>query len=364
MEEKKLKIFTLDKIDFDLNFDEIATKINQILPFSLILVLCTDDDFFEFGNQLCQNLREKGLKLVSLVYNQNLTAQIDDLIAKFSFDCVRGIVVFSKKALSKLVDKKVKVERIFFVQKNADVSGVFFNSYNLGTENLINYYFNKEYFNEIYLRKSFCVKTLYLIDYSFRNQLFNQRIDTLYFSNFKKKLVSAILYLDEFENNAEKLFFLNLELEYLISKSDYTLCSVNVCSQLCSKDFFNLENCFYFSKLVIKKIKDFLSGKMDIENIDYSERAKTICFLLNQNLFETLSELKEQCEKIENPDFSLLKQEIKKLILLYQKFFCKVKDYEEIFCIDENLAKTCLSVAGDTKFSINSLTAFREIIFL
>ena len=68
MEQQKFSFLTNEEVNFSLNYDEIAYKINQILPFSFVLTICDDKDFFAF-KPLFKALKNQGLKLVSIVYN-------------------------------------------------------------------------------------------------------------------------------------------------------------------------------------------------------------------------------------------------------------------------------------------------------
>ena len=358
LENLKFNFLTNEKVEFVHNFDEIASKISQILPFSKILLISSDDDFFEFGNNFFCKLVGSDLNAINLIYNHNIDKQVEDLISDYSFIDVRGIIVFSKKVLFTLIDKCPKIEKIFFVLKDVDTFGIFFNN----SKN-VHYFLNDNLFDEKYLIKSLAIKTVHLIDYAFRNALINQRVDTTFFSNQKKKLVSALFDLEDFINKKKKLFNLNLELENLICKSNYPFCSINVCSFLFIKDFFDFDCSFNFSIDVIKKVKAFLSAKLVNEKIDYSERAKIVSFLTNQDINTTLLDLKRQIEFIEDFDVIQLKQELKKLVLLYQNFCIRLpksNDENSKSLKNKQLIKTCLSVSGDTKFSLNCNTYFRE----
>lgn len=361
MAYKISSLFTAENVAFDLSFDEITQKISQILPFSKVVIICCEDDFFSFGKRFFYKLNDYGLKPINLVYSRNIIFQIEDLCREYCFEDVRGVIVFDKKALNKIVQLNLSVKKIFYIQTNSDTYGIFYNQKNLDIEKEVNYFFNENLLDVFELRKSLALKTVHLIDYAFKNTLYNQRVETAFFSGVKKKLVSALFCL-EGDFDAKKLFYLDLELDYLIFNSDYPFCSVNVCSFLFNKDFFIKDIAFYFSNLVVKCCKNFLSGKTVFENIDYSDRAKTVSFLLNADQNQILRDLKEQITSICDFNLVSVKQEIKKLIMLFQKFNYK-KSEKVIFSLSQTeMAKTCLTVSGDTKFSVNFLTAFRENI--
>ena len=161
MRSLKFNFSTKENVEFIHDFDEIVVKISQILPFSKILLVLNDDDFFEFGNNFSYKLVGAGLKAINLIYNHNIDKQVEDLISDYSFEDVRGIIVFSKKVLFTLIDKCLKIEKIFFVQKDIDTFGIFFS--NNSTKN-VHYFFNENLFDEKYLRKSLAIKTVHLID--------------------------------------------------------------------------------------------------------------------------------------------------------------------------------------------------------
>ena len=363
MERKSLDFLTNEKVDFYSSFDEIAHKISQILPFSKLLLISTDNDFFDFASQLFNKLSSLGLKVVNIIYNQNVSGQIEDLIEDYPFEDHRGIITFSKTVLFKLNQNCVKVEKIFFVQKQLDTYGIFFNFNGIKNKN-IHYILCDRLFDEQYAKKSFAIKTVHLIDYVFRNQLLNQRADTIFFLSQKKKLVNALMALKSFCLNKQMLFRLNLELENSICKSIYPFGAINVCTFLFCKDFFEFKSAFHFSNALIQKLKGVLSGKIVEEKIDYSERAKIIHFLTNQDILKTIEDMKNQANSIGDINFNNIKQEIKKLVMLYQDF-CLGIDENNINNYNvkqEELAKTCLTLSGDTGFSINTCTALREMI--
>ena len=266
LERKSLDFLTNEKVDFYSSFDEIAHKISQILPFSKLLLISTDNDFFDFASQLFNKLSSLGLKVVNIIYNQNVSGQIEDLIEDYPFEDHRGIITFSKTVLFKLNQNCVKIEKIFFVQKQLDTYGIFFNFNGIKNKN-IHYILCDRLFDEQYAKKSFAIKTVHLIDYVFRNQLLNQRADTIFFLSQKKKLVNALMALKSFCLNKQMLFRLNLELENSICKSIYPFGAINVCTFLFCKDFFEFKSAFHFSNALIQKLKGVLSGKIVEEKI-------------------------------------------------------------------------------------------------
>ena len=78
---------------------------------------------------------------------------------------------------------------------------------------------------------------------------------------------------------------------------------------------------------------------------------------------QTLLDLKNQTENIKIDKIYDIKQEIRKLILLYQDFVKGTHMVKSYKGSKEQLAKTCLILSGDTRYSINSNSFFRETIF-
>ena len=361
MQKKKFDICTNENIDFDLNFDEIAYKISQILPFSSILIIGKEQDFFHFGWRFCSLLRGLGLKPISLIYNQNIEEQICDLTREYPFE-KRGVIFFCKQALKTFLDTDVQIEKVFFVQTNCNTYQIFLGKNALTKR--VHYFFNRLYFDISIVRKSLSVKTLHLIDYAFRNALFDYRVDTLFFSYLKKKLVSALMFLESEQINKSELYFLDLELDYLFAKSDYVFCSANVCAYLSEKSFFDLDACFYFSGIIIKECKYFLSGKMQKENLNYSERASIISLFLRKDKYQVLTHLNAQVSLVKNTNLNGIKKQIEKLVLLYQKFSKKIENAQVEELINEHGHQIIARLSGDTEYSINCMTAFRESITL
>ncbi len=348
------------KLVFTNDFEKILSIISQTLPFSKVVIIIEDNDFFNFGKDFSKKLTETGMQAINLIYSQNITSQVEDLIKEFSFIDVRGVVVFSKQVLLSLTKKDIGVEKIFFIQKHIDVYGIFFN-----TNNLINkttYFFDYNAFSEQYLRKSLAIKTVHLIDYAFKNALLKNRVETLYFTKLKKELVDAVVLIEDFSANYIKLYNLNLRLESLTCQSGYPFCSANVCSYLFCKDFFNFNCSFYCSLEVIKRVKTFLKSKLKSQSFSYIERAKTLAFLSGENKNQILKNFNEQVANIDSDNLPTIKNQIEKLVLIYQKFIEKVVDKPAYENASEQLFSLCVSLSGDTCYSINSGTALREIM--
>ena len=359
MKGKNFDILESENLEFDLDFNEIAQKISQILPFSSIIIICNQNDFFKFADDFCSLLRGFGLKVTTLVYNQNITFQVEDLVKEYSFE-KRGVIFFCKNALKAFLNSDVCIEQVFFIQTNCDTYHLFFNLSNKTKS--VHYFLSSRFFDVNTLKKSLAVKTMHLIDYAFRNTLFGYRVDTLFFSCVKRKLVNALLCLESEQQNINALFHFDIELDYLFYESDYNLCSANVCAFLMNKDFFNLDIAYSFSELIIKFCKDFLSGKIKNENLNYSERASLICLYLKKDKYKVLTDLNKQVQKIKSTNLNGVKEQLKKLILIYQKFSKKTQNEQTKSLTYKKNENIIAILSGDTEFSINCMTAFRENI--
>ena len=103
-------------ITFVHNLDDFALKICQKLPFSNLLVLMTDCDFFEFGNSFCSLLLKNGNKVQSVVLKDFFPNQLNSFLkAKNTILEFRAIIVFNKQILLHLINSKQDFHKIFYL---------------------------------------------------------------------------------------------------------------------------------------------------------------------------------------------------------------------------------------------------------
>ncbi len=351
------------------NLDDFAQKISQKLPFSNILILSTDSDFFDFGKAIYDKLLEKGSKVQCALLNDNFTSQLNDLFcANNLLKEFRGVVVFNKQILCHILGLSDIKFIIFYLQCSSDIYGIFNNRKN---QSFIQRYFYITNIDKNILLKNLSVRTLCLIDYIFCQVLTNGKIDQLFFIKLKRLLVLALSIVDG-EQTSESLFNFLVVIEKMFAlKNEAEYFSSNVACYLMGKDYYHLETNFCASKQIVKKYSNMLLKRQESQ-ISYSERAKLVSFFSGEDINVCLKSINMQLNKLCTKLSMEYKNEIKSLIKIYEKLACQIKKVslennnktkkEEL--LKRHKLEMCVSVCGDTPLSINGMSLVRQMSFL
>ena len=222
---------------------------------------------------------------------------------------------------------------------------------------------NTENFNFNNHIKCACLYVNMLIDYVLRQNLLQENIDINFVNKVKSILIDTLFIVKEGEaisQNKLKENLLCVE-ELLAIKDCYYSCSALICSFITQGDFFNLDYSYCASKIIIKKYENMLKKPFNINSVDYNELAKTLSFITRLNQNQILSSLCENIRKIKTNDLLSIKEQIKKLILLYRDFAKNIKDraIKEDKVYMQNLLLS-IGLSGVTPFGVNGMTAFEE----
>ncbi len=352
------------EIVFD--FNDFTHKICQKLPFSNILLLMSDSEYFEFGNTIFNQFLNKGAKVhVALIKEDNFN-QLDDLLSQKNLLLdFRGVVIFNKQILCHILGGLTKIPKVFYLQLSSDIYGIFDN----GKSQLeVERYFYPPNKNVCEILKIFAVRTLYLIDYIFCQALNKSPLDSQFFSRVKRLIVSAVTNINDCEKNLDEIFDVLIKLENLSTqkeKSKYF--SASVTCYLMQNNFYHLQTNYLASKKIVKAYKNLLLNKKQ-EKIDLSTRARLVSYFSRQQINSCLMTLCNQMEKIDS-DISLIdKREIITLLNIYNKFVCKIEKGLTINPARKDIKSKlfghkldmCISVCGDTMLSINGMTFARQ----
>ena len=200
------------------DFNDFTHKICQKLPFSNILLLMTDSEYFEFGNGIFNQFLVKGAKAhVALIKEDNFN-QLDDLLSQKNllFD-FRGVVIFNKQILCHILGGLTKIPKLFYLQLSSDIYGIFDN----GKSQLeVERYFYLPNKNACEILKIFAVRTLYLIDYIFCQALNKNPLDSHFFSRTKRLIVSAVTSINDYERKLDEIFDILIKLEKLSTQKE------------------------------------------------------------------------------------------------------------------------------------------------
>ncbi len=369
----KEKDFKKEKVckntTFVFNFNDFAQNICQKLPFSNILILITETEFFEFGIEIYNKLSEKGNKVQSVVLKDNNLLQLDDFLKeKDLISEFRGVVAINKQILCHILSSDFLLPKIFYLQTTTDIYGIFESN----EKTKVEYYFYITDIDKCRLLKNFAVRTLCLIDCLFYHSLTENQIDQHFFSKAKRQIISAILSFNDNKENNDEIFDLLIMLEKTFGIDNKIKCfSANVTSYLMQKNLYCLDTNFLASKQIIKKYKALLKNKFQSQ-ISYSERARIVSFFINEKISNCLLALCKQLDKINIDVNFAMKAEIKNLIKVYDALISLIEKLSQSKSQDNNVQnninqqklKMCVSVCGDTHLSINGMTLARQISFL
>lgn len=349
------------KFNFVKNFNVFAQKVCQNLPFSNILLISFDNDFFSFGYQIEQNLFSFGARVKSVIIKRDNLAELDDFLKEKSLVLeFRSIIIFNKKVLSHLNSfTKYSLPKIFYLQLTSDIYGTF------ESVAQIEHYFCTSEIDKTHILKTFSVRTLTLIDYIFCNNLIKSPLDLNFFQKVKRQLISALVCGESIsiENFFKRLIVLEMSFN---TKAECKNFSASVVCELMQKSPCDLQTIFIASKQIIKRYKQVLANRFTAK-LSFSDRARLISFYSGKSLNKTLSGLYQQMLKIggEINDGDI--KEIKSLIKVFDKFVCKIEsvkdakpesDKQSRFL--ENKLQACIDVCGDTSFSINGMSFCRQ----
>ncbi len=356
-----------EQICFVHSFGDFVQKTCQKLPFSNILLLATDVEFFEFGFKIYNLFLEKGNKVETVIIKDKNLLQLQDFFkAKDTISEFRGVIVFNKQFLCHILSGWCELPNIFYLHCSSDIYGIFESN----NKTQVEYYFYLTDIDKNDILKCIAIRTLCLIDYVFYINLTKLQIDQQFFSALKRTIVLSITALDNSEENNKKLFRLSFIIEKFLShKAEIRYFSATVSSYLMKNNLYDLEVNFMASKLIIKKYKALLKNKFQSQ-ISFSERAKLVSFFSKNSINCCLDAMRKQLDRIK--DNIMDKQEIKSLIKAYDKLVSFIdetvltknneKDKREL--IENHKLNTCVSVCGDTNLSINGMTWARQMSFM
>ncbi len=360
-------------ITFANNIEEIAQNISQILPFSKIALLCFKDEYFNFGRQIIDAFCQKAIRVIEIILCDNFTAKAELFQDFLSLpEDVRGVVVFNHKLIPLVSSNYLSDKSAFFI--DTSLSALFLRQprYYIKDNDLLKHFSHNNNLNIIintadfklnnYI-KSACLCVNMLIDYIFRQKLTNADTDTA-FVNKTKALLIDILFCLQDQNELpkakliEKLIFVSGVLAY---KDCYYSCSAIISSFIDSNNFFDLQNSFSASKVIMKNYDKGISNKTQINLVDYRQTAKAFCFSTQLNQNQVLSSIYSQVEKIKSKCVLGVKEQVKKLILLYNNFLRLIK--QDLSVKNQQSTKNLLlsiGLSGITPFGLNGLTALQE----
>ncbi len=349
------------------NYVDFTQKICQKLPFSNILLLSTDEDFFDMGNKIFNELLENGIKIKTVIIKANNHSQLDELLKeKNIFLEFRAVVIFNKQILNYIKLNGNIFPKIFYLQLESDIYGIF----NTEQKNLVvEYFFYVPKIDKTIVLKNFLIRTLALIDYCFYNVLTQKAIDKAFFIRVKRYLVCAIT-THKSEKDLDELFNILVLLEKMFAlKPEINFCSANVACYLMQKSYYDLELNYFASKKIIKCYSQMLLNKYS-SDLNFSERAKLVSFFSKEDINICLKSLSRQLKQINDSAYQIDKQEIKSLFKIYTKLYHEIKNINQINTKKNKKSRLynhkldmCISVCGDTKFSINGMTLARQMSF-
>ncbi len=350
------------------DFNDFTQKICQKLPFSNILLLATDSEFFELGAPIFNQLIRNGVKVQTVIIKEKNFAQLDDFFkAKNLFLEFRGVIVFNKWILKYLQNSSAIFFKIFYMQRGGDIYGIF-NCEN--KESSFEYNFFLANIDKTILLKNFLIRTLDLIDYLICNALSEKEVDRLFFSKVKRLIVCAVTTYTKSQENLERLFNLLIILEKTFAKKEGHYFSANVVCYLMQKEYYDLEMNFVASKKIVKRYNEMLLNKSE-HHLSFSERARLVSLFSKEKINTCLNSICKQLEKIKDNFYEVDKEEIKSLLKIYTKLLSEI---EKDSCTDIKEDKhsrlynhkldECVNVCGDTKLSINGMTLARQVSFI
>ena len=351
-------------ITFVHNLDDFALKICQKLPFSNLLLLMTDSEFFEFGNSFCSSLLKNGNKVQSVVLKDFFPNQLNSFLkAKNTILEFRAVIVFNKRILLHLINSKQVFLKIFYLQTSCDIYGIFDYNSNFSLE----HYFYVSSIDKNIVLKNFAVRTLCLIDYIFFSAITQKSFNQLFFNNAKKLIICAITEADYSEQNLNSLFTYLIQLEKIFSNEEKTkYFSANTTCYLMQKDYYDLQINFLASKKIASNYTSMLLNKYKTK-ISFSERANLVSFFTNQPLNICLKTLYKQLQQISAKISLAEKQEIKSLLKAFAKLCVQIQQINfdnqknKHYSLINHKLDMCVSVCGDTCLGINGMTLARQM---
>ncbi len=354
------------------SIDEISLKISQILPFSKMAVICSNDEYFEIGYEFKNALLQKGIKVIDIILADNFSAnkeKFDDFL--HLPEDVRGIIAFNNKFIPLVCSNYLKDITAFFID-GCFGCGLRQNTYFFRDKDLLKEISKNE---RLYIMirkdkldfdnyiKCSCLYVNMLIDYLFRQNLLQENIDMHFINKTKAFLIDTLFILKNQKEQRQNEVVENLLKisEMIKEKNCYYPCSAIISSFLVCDDFFNIDCSFTASKLIIKKYEQVFNRGLSFSIVDYNEVAKAFCFITGLNQKQILTALEKLLKNINRYNLLTIKPELKKLILLYndlsKNLKGKLSPSEKSYKQDLLLS---ISLSGFTPFGINGMTALQE----
>lgn len=360
---------TKENFIFCNDFNEISHKISQILPFSKIAVLCFSNEYFGFYQQFKPVLLKNGLKVIDVILNDNFAPQKEHFESFLSLpEDVRGVIAFNKKLISLILSNYLKDKTAFFIPPNQDCFGLMqrfyyyreFNSLRKENRNSNSYIMiNAQNKGESEHIKSACLYLHMLIDYILRQSLLQENMDMRFINKIKAILIDIYIKFKTEKAQTKKTIENLLFVEDCLAKKDcFYSCSALISCFIENNDFFNLDYSFIASKVITIKYAQAFNKRLEKRIVDYNEIVKTLCFVTQLSQKDILHYLDSQIAKINTKGVASIKQEILKLILLYNDFKKLLKT--KSIAIDKLKKQTLdlsILLSGYTPFGINGMTA-------
>ncbi len=360
--------YNRENIFFTHKTEHISQKISEVLPFSKVATLYFANEFFEFGKQLNEQLLKRGIRVIQIILNGNFNAQKENFEDFLTLpEDVRGVVAFNEKLIPLVMSKYLNDKVTFFVEQGKSFYGLIEKYYYIRNGDLLKQIpikeklyiiANSDKFSLTNCIKSACLYVNMLIDYVFRQNLLQEKLDMLFVNKIKSILVFTLFELKnkqaiKQESIIEKLIYAQ---SYLSKKDCFYSCSAVISSFLTNGDFFDMDCSFNASKIIIDKYENILKKHFEIDVIDYNDVAKAISFITKLNQKQILTAIYAQIKSINTKCISSVKEEIQKLILLYKSLSRYVTEdlLEDKTCRQNLLLSTSLS--GLTPFGTNGMT--------
>ena len=353
------------------NIDELSQKISQILPFSKVAIISFSKEYFVFGKELKNALLKKGIKVIDIILADNFSAQKDKFDDFLSLpEDLRGIIAFNNKLMPLVCSNYLKERTTFFIECGEGY-GLKQNTYFFRDKDLLIEIPKNERLYIMLLKdkinldnyiKCACIYVNALIDYLVKKNLLQEDVDIHFFNNAKSILIDILFALKYKQDSEENKIIENLLKisEMLADKGSYYSCSAVISSFLTCGEFFNIDQTFNASKLIIKKYEQAFNKGLNLSIINYNEVAKTLCFITGLNQKQILSTIESVVKKINMDNLSNIKLELKKLILLYNDFAKSINGKSTLSdkSYKQNLLLS-ISLSGFTPFGINGMTALQ-----
>lgn len=364
----KMVNYGKEKVFFCHGVQEISKQISLILPYSKVIMLWIETEYFDFGKDLHHALLSHGIKVYNIIVKDNFCSSKENFLNLeiMAEDC-RAVICCNKKLFSFVISENTKIEFGFYIQEGGCLNGLLVPKFFIKDGGVLRLQSRRAQgyiiidtvkLDQKNVIKDLAVQTLMLLDYVFRLELLGGPIELNFYSKVFALLKSALKKV--YSVGEERLLILtelSLSIQQLLcEKQCFYSCACTVLSFLQTGDFFT--NDFECAKKIANLYKSSLIKTFYKPVPDYNQDVITLCFLTGLNQKFLLKSALENLNSIASAkEKRIYLTQKRQLLAMFKQLCATLEPQQEKLIVKQTDFDFLSSLAGLTPLGINGITA-------